>query len=91
MATNLTELAAALAFYENTLTLNLRQVGEAFADLDGRFASLSAVYEGSGANEFKAGFGGASEAFASYVDRVPGLLQLLSDKAEQVRKLDQGF
>lgn len=91
MATDLTRLAAALAAYEATLRRNRQQVGEAFAELEDRFSALSAVYEGAGAAEFKRGWAAAADAFAGYVEGVPGLLQLLGDKAEQVRRLDQGF
>ena len=91
MATDLTRLAAALAAYETTLRRNRQQVGEAFAELEDRFAALSAVHEGAGAAEFKRGWGAAADAFASYVEGVPTLVQLLGDKAEQVRRLDRGF
>ena len=89
MATDLTRLAAALAAYEATLRRNRQQVGEAFAELENRFIALSAVYEGAGAAEFKRGWGAVADAFAGYVEGSPALLQLLSDKATQVRQLDQ--
>ena len=91
MATDLTRLAAALAGYETTLRRNRQQVGEAFADLERRFGSLSAVYEGAGATEFKGGWSAAADAFTAYVDGVPSLLQLLTDKSEQVRRADEGL
>lgn len=91
MPADLTQLAAALADYEGTLARNRQQVGEAFRELAGRFTALSAVYEGTGATEFKGGWAAAADAFDAYVDKLPSLLQLLGDKAEEIRRLDQGF
>lgn len=81
-------LAQALEEYSNTLTANRQMVGEAFAELDGRYAALREVYDGTAAREFMEGWARVNEAFDAYLEGLPALLDLLEERTELLRRMD---
>lgn len=84
-------LAGVLADYERVLTEEHRRVAEAHAALVDRYHALSAVYAGSGAEQFKGEWARVVATFDAYADGVPKVLALLAEKVEQLRALEEGL
>ncbi len=88
MAADLHTVIEQLTDYRASLGVQRQRVAEAHAELVGRFRALTEVYDGTSFREFSAGWRRTEEAFDSYVDGVPPLLDLLGEKVDELRRLD---
>ncbi|MFV0428693.1 MAG: hypothetical protein ACK5KO_04610 [Arachnia sp.] len=88
MDSDLRTLASQLGDYQAALTAQRQRVAEAHAGLVERFRALCDTYDGTSFREFQAGWRRTEEAFDAYVEGVPPLLDLLSDKVDELRRLD---
>jgi hypothetical protein len=84
-------LAGVLADYERILAEERRRVTEAHVALVDRYRALSAVYAGSGAEQFKAEWDRVVATFDTYTEGVPKVLELLAEKVEQLRAIEEGL
>lgn len=90
MATELRVVINLLTDYLTALGTQRQQVAESHAELVNRFQALAEVYDGASFREFAAGWRQTEEAFGSYIQGVAPLLDLLSEKRDDLRRLDGG-
>lgn len=86
--TDATRLTYLLDGYANALAGHLGLVQEEFVQLERAWLALSDVYEGRGANQFRDVFDGAARRMRDYEAGATGMLTLLRERIESLRRFD---
>jgi uncharacterized protein YukE len=89
MAANATVLLAGLEEYHKRLTRHIAQMEQEYQQLERRWQSFSAVYEGNAAEQFRAGWRRTAEGFRGYVDEGRGILRVLDERIDSLRQVDR--
>ncbi|RHW25425.1 hypothetical protein D0Z08_19555 [Nocardioides immobilis] len=86
---DITQLRRALADYATVLEEKQAAVRDALSEVESAYAALRDVYGGDGAQQFRRTWDMASDAFRSYDEGVPVLLEQLRDKIDQLAAIDR--
>lgn len=92
MATNYSNskiLLAGLEAYHNSLKQHMKQVHEDFQQLELRWRSFSAVYEGDAADHFRAGWRRTTNMFQDYIKQTERISLILEERIKALREANK--
>lgn len=82
-------LLSGLQDYRDGLSSHVKMIGQAFQTLEGRWHALSAVYEGTGADEFKTHWHNTIASFNDYINRAQQITAVLQERIGALEDADR--
>lgn len=90
MATpNMRLLLAGLQAYDEHLHRHVANLEAEYQALEQRWYALNSIYDGDGADQFRAGWQRTTEGFAEYKEQVRQIADILSERIEHLKKAEQ--
>jgi len=89
MATDSRVLLAGLQEYQRVLEKHLSSLINEFQQLDNSWRQFSSVYEGTAADEFRAGWMRTAQRFQEYIDQTQKIKTFLEKGIEDLSEVDR--
>lgn len=89
MAANTAILLTGLEEYQKRLLRHLSQLEQEYQQLERRWQAFSAVYEGTAAEQFRAGWQRTAQGFRSYVEQGRSINTILEERITSLREANR--